>query len=154
MCLSAHTHKPTHAYPLGSFWIFIKESPTAGTDRWAGVLTPGFGRFPIKTHRSKNIPPHWPRQQTWSAFTSVYAHWLPVSLSCPSHCSTQHIYLLELCNKANLICIQLFSDKNLCFYCFLLTCYNLDAVCTMPLCVPASFFLRFVFASAHILQIF
>lgn len=86
------THMHTHTlpeYPLGSFWIFIKETPTAATDRWAGVLTPGSGSLPIKTHRTKNIPPHWPRQQT---FTSTKTRSLPASLSCPSCCSAQHSF--------------------------------------------------------------
>lgn len=92
----AHPPPPTHTcthtlpeYPLGSFWIFIKETPTAATDRWAGVLTPGSGSLPIKTHRTKNIPPHWPRQQT---FTSTKTRSLPASMSCPSCCSTQHSF--------------------------------------------------------------
>lgn len=54
----SHTHINTLSYPMGSFWNFGKETPTAATERGAGVLTPGSGSLPIKIHRTKNIPPH------------------------------------------------------------------------------------------------
>lgn len=49
----SHSQTLTLPHPLGSFWIFGKETPTAATDRGAGVLTPGSGSFPIKTHRTQ-----------------------------------------------------------------------------------------------------
>lgn len=83
------THTLTLSYPLSSFWVFGKETLTAATDRGAGVLTPGSGSLPIKTHRTKNIPPYWPRRQTWITLTRMETSRLPASLSRPSCCSTQ-----------------------------------------------------------------